>query len=60
MMMNTKLDRPLGGMMPVGRGVGHVEHRAVTHGAKVKARRHERRKVREVLHQLLLDDGEFW
>lgn len=54
--MHTKNEDTLGGMMPVGRGMFTAETRVPSGAAKAKARRHERRKVREVLHQMLIED----
>ena len=58
--MHTKHEETLGGMMPVGRGMFSAETRVPSAGAKAKARRHERRKVREVLHQMILEDEGRW
>ena len=58
--MHVKNEETLGGMMPVGRGIFSAETRAPSAGAKVKARRHERRKVREVLQQMLIEDEGRW
>ena len=54
--MSDKHEDQLGGLLPVGRGMYGSEHRLPTSVAKARARRHERRKVREVLHQIVVED----
>lgn len=46
--------------MPVGRGMFSAETRVPSAAAKVRARRHERRKVREVLQQMVPEDEGHW
>jgi len=59
MIMSEKHEDQLGGLLPVGRGMFGSELRMPPSVAKAKSRRHERRKVREVLHQIVVEEDIF-
>jgi hypothetical protein len=57
--MSEKHEEQLGGMSAVGRNDFSADLHMPSTSTKAKTRRHERRKVKEVLHQIAVEEDLF-
>lgn len=57
--MSEKHEEQLSGISAVGRNVFSADLHLPCYSTKAKTRRHERRKVKEVLHQIAVEEDLF-